>query len=134
MDHPSALTQGTPIQALEGCCLWKMLWDSRGNGPNSIKSLQRHVDLPAVQIRGNSFPTFTHLYIPSKTCHVVSHLGAFAHQPGRPGVYSSLTNSYSSFETHPRHHLQEGTDYSPKVRRLSCDPMGTPSSTHHTTF
>lgn len=116
MAHPSGFTQGTLIQALEEYYLWKILWESRRNSHDSIKSLQTHLDLPAIQTRGNCVPTFAHLSIPSKQWFTISHRPTpwcFSPQclctsARKARVLSSLTNSYASFNTQPRHHLQEG--------------------------
>lgn len=51
----------------------KDLWESRRNSHDSIKSLQTHLDLPAIQTRGNCVPTFAHLSIPSKQWFTISH-------------------------------------------------------------
>lgn len=94
----------------------KDLWESRRNSHDSIKSLQTHLDLPAIQTRGNCVPTFAHLSIPSKQWFTISHRPTpwcFSPQclctsARKARVLSSLTNSYASFNTQPRHHFQEG--------------------------
>ena len=71
------------MQALEGCCLWKTLWESRRNSCDFIKSPRRHLDLSVSQIRGINFP-HSHTHVCMLSCfsrvRLFATLWTVAHQ------------------------------------------------------
>lgn len=97
----------------------------------------RHLDLPAVQTRGNCFSKFTYLHMPSKALsHSLTHVCAMLFLISVPQHICQEGLESSAHWLIPIHPLRLilGITASLKARCLSCHPMGTPSSVHHTTF